>query len=604
MKLATFMWNGIESWGLVLPKEDGTEWVYEPEKCEKAFWNVCGMNGTNGYYMCLPEFMPDRKWPDTLMDFLKMGSEGMERLKRFETFLIRYMQQSDPYYVSCCGHPLSEVRLRSPIPRPRLFLGLVQNSPSFWRAQPERIHSNFLPQAHQRPSTSVVGSGEIYLGTPGGNVELGIVIGRDCYHVPVERAYDCIAGYVVVYDSQVNTYYENFDPEAGNWRTELLKNYPDWFADATGSWIGKGADSHCICGPYLTTKDEIGNPYDLLVWTETNHQRRDRSSTAGYSLGVERTVHFFSQFMHLHPGDIIHMGTVGTDGIYVDMEQMPFDACGAVGGEIERCGKVWAHVHYPEKLGDTRSDEMKKIPLVPAASDFIDAEGAEITEYTPSKSGSVWTCYGNFHSCMETLGWKKAPSPRMLNGPASQIAENDSDDLILSPIAQDLDISAEIAVIISRVGKKIDSSEAQDYILGYAAVLSVCDRSIRNQIIEPATPQEREIGLVYGRWGDGYNVLGPVKKLSDISGRKIILSAEGIGRAEGNTDEYVCSPARCLEFLSIDTTVLAGDVILLGRVGQIIHVEKEDYRNGLRVTAEIEGIGSVSRIIRPFTTEQ
>lgn len=601
MKLATFVWNETESWGLVLTDEDGAEWVYEPEKCERAFWNVGGGNGTNGYYMCLPEFMPNRKWPGTLKEFLQMGEEGMERLKRFETFLIRYIKQSDPYYIRCCGHPLSEVRLRPPIPRSRLFLGLVQNSPSFWRARPDRIHANFLPQAHQRPSTSVVGSGEVYLGEPGGNVELGIVIGKECYHVSIEKAYDYIAGYVVVYDSQVNAYYENFDPAAGNWRTELLEKYPDWFADATGSWIGKGADSHCICGPYLTTKDEIGNPYDLLVWTETNHGRRDRSSTAGYSLGVERTVHFFAQFMHLHPGDIIHMGTVGTDGIYVDTDLMPFDACGSVGGEIECCGKVWAHVHCPEKFGDTRPAELKKIPLVPAAHDFINAVGSQITDFIPSKASSVWTCYGNFDTCMEVSGWKKAPSPRMLNGPASQIAGTEGEELILSPIAQNLDISAEVAVIISRVGKKIKSSEAQEYILGYAAVLSVCDRSIKNRIIEPATPQEREIGLVYGRWGDGYNALSDVKTLSSLSGRKITLSVEGIGCAEGSTDEYVCTPARCVEFLTTETTVLAGDVILLGRIGQIIHVEKEAYRNGLRATAVVEGLGSVSRVIRPFS---
>ncbi len=600
MKLATFEWDGRETWGIVIVnEEDGQEWVFEPETCEKAFAKV--NSGTNGYFKCMPEFMPGRKWPESLKGFLELGDDGMVRLKKFESFLRRFIRQSDPYYMSCCGHPLSEVRLRPPIPRAPLFLGLVQNCPSFWRARPERIHANLLPQAHQRPVTSFVGSGECYLGTPIGNVELGFVIGKECYNVPIDEAYDCIAGYTVVFDGLTNAYYENWDTSVAHNRQEMEREYTDWFAQCTGSWIGKAADARSICGPYLTTKDEIGNPYDLLVWTKTNRKNRDRSSTAGYSLGVERTLHFFSRFMHLHPGDVIHMGTVGTDGVFVDTDKMPFGTDGSLGGEIECCGEIWAHVHYPEKFGDTRSEALRKIPLVPGAAEVVAESGAETEQFDALKVHNTWTCFGNFNTCDKVFGWRISPSPRVFNGPKGQLAQlTDGEELMLSPIAQDLEISAEAAVVIRKVGKKISAAEAEEYILGFAPVLSVTDLSIRNQIIEPATPQERGIGLVYGRWGDGYNTVGQVIRTTDFAGRRITLTIDGIGTVTGNTDEYVCGPARCIEFMSMETTLLPGDIFLLGRVAQVIHVPQEAYQNGLHMEMEIEGLGRVSRTVRPY----
>lgn len=598
MKIATFERDGIESWGLVMTSEmDGEEWVYEPEKCEQAFRRVA--NGTSGYFRCLPEFMPNRKWPQTLREFLELGDEGMTRLKKFETFLKHYMKQSDSYYISCCCHPLSQVRLRTPVPQASLFLGLVQNSSSFWRARPERIHANLIPQAHQRSMTSVLGCGELFLGDPGGNVELGVVIGKECYNVPIEDVYDYIAGYTVVFDSQIEGYYEDFDPGIGFNQEELSKAYPDWFVDATCSWLGKGGDSRCICGPYLTTKDEVGNPYDLLVWTKTNRKVRDRSNTSGYVLGVERTVHFFAQFMRLHPGDMIHMGTVGTDGVDVDTEVIPFEEYGSVGAEIEYCGEIWGYVHWPQKLGEHRTPAQKEIPLVPGVQDYINKKGREIDNFTIAEINDVWTCYGNFKACGKELGWNPAPSPRMLNGPRGQVTDFQG-NLFLSPIAGDLELSAEVAVVIKKVCKLVSAADAENYILGYATILSVYDSSMFNQIIQPATGQEQGSAMIYGRWGDGYATIGEVQESRGVSGRKISLAAEGLGTARGNTDEYLHGAARCLEYLSAHTTVLPGDVILLGRVGSMIKVPKEAYQNGLHVRAEIEGLGVVERTLWPF----
>ena len=127
MKLATFEYDGKQTWGFVLlNEEDGKDWVYEPEKCEKAIRLVT--NGTNGYFKCLPTFMPEGKWPKTMKEFLKMGDEGMDILRRFETFVKHYIKQSDAYFISCCGHPLEDVHVRVPVPDAKLFWDLCRTA--------------------------------------------------------------------------------------------------------------------------------------------------------------------------------------------------------------------------------------------------------------------------------------------------------------------------------------------------------------------------------------------------------------------------------------------------------------------------------------------
>ncbi len=600
MKIATFVYEGVQSWGLVVTNpEDGREWVYEPAKLEYAF-SVVGGSGTNGYFRCLPKFAPDGGWPKTVKDFLTLGEDGMERLKKLETFLIRYMEQSDPYFISCVGHPVDEIRLRAPVPDSKLFFGLVSNSPSFFRSNPMRSNVNIIPQGHQRPMTAIVGSGETFIGELVGNVEMGIVIGKECYNVPIDKAYDYVAGFTVVFDSQVNSYYEYFVPgDKKISREEALSGYEDWHADSTGSWIGKGADSHCICGPYITTKDEIGNPYDLLVETHTNGKLRDRSSTAGYLIGVERLVWFMSQFMTLHPGDILHLGTVGTDGIGIDLNYMKFDNDGTVGAYIERCGKVSAKAYYPEMIGDTRSEKQKEIPLVPAAQDFIDAGKTEVDSFSLDNVNSVWTCYGNFTDSEKELGWKQtAYASRVLNGPTTQLAYK-SDELYLAPIAGNLEISCEMAVVIRKMGKGITACNADEYILGYAPMISVCDLSMSDKIVTPYTGQEKGVAEVYGRWGDGYQTIGEVKKMP-IDGVKMVLTVEGVGEVECSCDDYLVGAAAQLKYLSHATTLLAGDVITLGRLNKVIRVPKEAYKNGIKVTLKADGFGEISRTIYPF----
>nr|HML49537.1 fumarylacetoacetate hydrolase family protein [Clostridia bacterium] len=249
MKLATYLDQGQERWGLVLQNPwDGSDWIFPPRESVDIL-EKSAANGTNGMFGSLPDFHPQGGWPDSLAGLLALEEAGMALLSRLEKHLLRFWTQADRFALESVASPVAGVTLCAPIPRPRLMWGLVQNSPSFWRNKPERRIANFMPQGHQRPIGSMLGHLGIRKYVSGGNVELGVVIGKKGRDIPVSEAMRHVAGYTVVVDGQINGFYEDFDPLFPTSK-ELVEHY-DWFVDATGSWAGKMSDAHCVVGPYL-----------------------------------------------------------------------------------------------------------------------------------------------------------------------------------------------------------------------------------------------------------------------------------------------------------------------------------------------------------------
>jgi 2-keto-4-pentenoate hydratase/2-oxohepta-3-ene-1,7-dioic acid hydratase in catechol pathway len=119
-------------------------------------------------------------------------------------------------------------------------------------------------------------------------VELGVVIGTKARYVPEEKALDYVAGYCVVNDVSEREYQTE---RAGTWDK------------------GKGCDTFGPVGPYLVTKDEVPDPQNLDLWTEVDGVLMQDGNTKTMVYGVQTLVSYVSQFITLHPGDIIATGT-------------------------------------------------------------------------------------------------------------------------------------------------------------------------------------------------------------------------------------------------------------------------------------------------------
>ena len=119
-------------------------------------------------------------------------------------------------------------------------------------------------------------------------VEIAIVIGKRAKNVTEADALDHVAGYAVFNDVSERT----FQAKRG------------------GQWIkGKSHDSFGPLGPWLVTRDEVADVGKLAMHLDVNGERRQTGSTATMIFPVPVIVSYISQFMTLHPGDVIPTGT-------------------------------------------------------------------------------------------------------------------------------------------------------------------------------------------------------------------------------------------------------------------------------------------------------
>ncbi|MBM1219083.1 fumarylacetoacetate hydrolase family protein [Ponticoccus sp. SC2-23] len=119
-------------------------------------------------------------------------------------------------------------------------------------------------------------------------VELAVIIGKPAKYVSEEDALDYVAGYALTNDVSEREYQIE---RAGNWTK------------------GKSCDNFGQIGPWLVTRDEVADPQDLAMWCAVNGERMQDGSTKTMVYGVKHLVSYLSNFMTLHPGDVISTGT-------------------------------------------------------------------------------------------------------------------------------------------------------------------------------------------------------------------------------------------------------------------------------------------------------
>ena len=119
-------------------------------------------------------------------------------------------------------------------------------------------------------------------------VELAIVIGkRALYLESPDQAEKYILGYTISQDISER----------------------HWQLERSGQWVkGKSFPTFNPIGPSVVTPDEI-NGSNLRLWCSLDGEMRQDSNTNDLLFGINHIIWYVSQFMELHPGDIINTGT-------------------------------------------------------------------------------------------------------------------------------------------------------------------------------------------------------------------------------------------------------------------------------------------------------
>ena len=116
--------------------------------------------------------------------------------------------------------------------------------------------------------------------------ELVVVIGKTCKRVSEDEALDYVFGYTIGNDVSERT----------------------WQRGDRTMWRGKNTDTFKPMGPWIVTGL---NPDDLRVTITLNGRVVGEYDVAEALFGVRHYISRMSQYLTLHPGDVLWMGTDG-----------------------------------------------------------------------------------------------------------------------------------------------------------------------------------------------------------------------------------------------------------------------------------------------------
>lgn len=124
--------------------------------------------------------------------------------------------------------------------------------------------------------------------------ELAVVIGRRAKRVSEAEALDYVFGYTLINDVSAR------DLQFGD-----------------GQWVrGKGLDGFAPLGPFITTREEIGDVHALKIEGRLNGEAMQSSNTGKMIFKVPYLISYISQGITLEPGDVIATGTPEGVGIF------------------------------------------------------------------------------------------------------------------------------------------------------------------------------------------------------------------------------------------------------------------------------------------------
>jgi len=233
-------------------------------------------------------FSQNQGIPNNMLTFLEGGEEVLNIAKNLCKLTKKKI-------------PLSDIKLKSPIPRPPKILAIGLNYADHLeevRAAGREVEEPEVPMVFNKQSLSVAGPFEEVHDPKVSEMldfegELGFVIGRRCRHIPKEEAHKVIAGFTIANDLSVR----------------------DWQLRSPTFTMGKSFDTHCPFGPAIVTSDEISDPHNLNIMTEVNGEKRQDSNTKHLIFDCFTLVEHLSTAFTLEPGDLILTGTPGGVGV-------------------------------------------------------------------------------------------------------------------------------------------------------------------------------------------------------------------------------------------------------------------------------------------------
>ncbi len=185
---------------------------------------------------------------------------------------------------------VSKFKLLSPIPNPNKIICLAYNYSD--HAKKQGLQAPKDPVIVIKPRTTLTGTESRivcpdFVSKLDYEIELAVIVKRDCKNISIEDASRVVFGYMVFNDVSARD----------------IQFKDKQFTRA------KSFDSFAPCGPWITTADEIQDAQNLKMTTKINGETRQDSSTSNMSIKIPEIISKISRVMTLEEGDIIATGT-------------------------------------------------------------------------------------------------------------------------------------------------------------------------------------------------------------------------------------------------------------------------------------------------------
>jgi len=151
------------------------------------------------------------------------------------------------------------------------------------------------PLLFLKPASSVIFNGDTIKIPKMSNcihheVELGVVIGKECKNISKKDAINYVLGYLVALDITARDIQANLKKKGWPWG------------------ISKGFDTFAPISD-VVLKEDVSNPQNLDILLKVNGHIRQSSNTGSMIFSIEEIIEYISNIMTLELGDLIMTGT-------------------------------------------------------------------------------------------------------------------------------------------------------------------------------------------------------------------------------------------------------------------------------------------------------
>lgn len=235
--------------------------------------------------------------PSDMVEFIQGGDSSLEAARA----ALKYAEESEGESEGMIYTP-DEVKLLAPIPRPAFMRDMLCFLDHFYHPLNDKMVNAFLQQPlyYKAAVTTVVGPDEVVVwpkfledsyNEMDFETEYGCVIGKPCHNITPEEADAYIFGYV------------NFNDFSARDQQRV---------DGSGGLsFCKGKDFATGIGPYLVTKDEIEDVYNMPMRMYVNGKLVVEGNTGTMTRKWADNIAYLSLDDTLLPGEVLGSGTVG-----------------------------------------------------------------------------------------------------------------------------------------------------------------------------------------------------------------------------------------------------------------------------------------------------